>query len=165
MDEGSSLNILYASTLDKMGIPRSNLCPNKASFYGIRPRKEVVPLGRIWLNVTVGQPNNFRKEPLTFEVVNFPGIYHALLGRPCFAKFMAVPNYTYLKLKMPGLKEVITVEGSLEQAYYCEQECVSQAATLVAPALLMALAVTQEGRRQREQPRQRWRSTDRASAR
>jgi hypothetical protein len=25
-----------------------------------------------------------------------------VLGRPCYAKFMAVPNYTYLKLKMPG---------------------------------------------------------------
>ena len=30
MDRGSGLNILYASTLDKMGIPQSNLCPSKA---------------------------------------------------------------------------------------------------------------------------------------
>jgi hypothetical protein len=37
-------------------------------------------------------------------VVDFLGIYHALLGRPCFTRFMAVPNYTYLKLKMHGLK-------------------------------------------------------------
>ena len=51
---GSGLNILYASTLDKMGIPRSNPCPSKAPFYGIVPRKEVVPLGRIRLNVTFG---------------------------------------------------------------------------------------------------------------
>jgi hypothetical protein len=46
---------------------------------------------------------------------------------------MVVPNYTYLKLKMPGPKGVNTIEGSFEQAYYCEQECVIQAATLVAP--------------------------------
>ena len=65
-----------------------------------------MPLGCTWLNVTFGQLDNFHKEPLTFEVVDFPGVYHALLGRPCFAKFMAVPNYTYLKLKMPGLKGV-----------------------------------------------------------
>jgi hypothetical protein len=68
------------------------------------PEKEAVPLGRIRLNVTFDQPGNFRKEPLTFEVVNFPGVYHTLLGRPCFAKFMAIPSYTYLKLKMPGPK-------------------------------------------------------------
>jgi hypothetical protein len=48
------------------------------------PGKEVMPLGRIWLNVTFGQPDNFRKEPLTFEVVDFPRVYHTLLGRPCF---------------------------------------------------------------------------------
>jgi hypothetical protein len=52
--------------------------PSKASFYGIILGKEDVPLGRIWLNVTFGQPGNFRKEPLTFEVVDFPGVYHAL---------------------------------------------------------------------------------------
>ena len=33
---------------------------------------------------------------------------------------MAVPNYTYLKLKMPSPKRIITVESSFEQAYYCE---------------------------------------------
>jgi hypothetical protein len=30
-------------------------------------------------------------------VVGFPGTYHAILGRPTYVKFMAVPNYTYLK--------------------------------------------------------------------
>jgi hypothetical protein len=47
IDGGSGLNILYASTLDKMGIHRSSLCPSKAPFYGVVPRKEVMPLGRI----------------------------------------------------------------------------------------------------------------------
>jgi hypothetical protein len=46
---------------------------------------------------------------------------------------MAIPNYTYLTLKMPGPKGVITIEGSFEQAYYCEEHCVTQAAVLIAP--------------------------------
>ena len=46
---------------------------------------------------------------------------------------MALPNYTYLKLKMPDPKAVITVEGSFEQAYHCEQDCIAQAATLITP--------------------------------
>jgi hypothetical protein len=46
---------------------------------------------------------------------------------------MAVPNYTYLKLKMPGPNGVIIVEGSFEQAYYCEQYCIAQAAALSTP--------------------------------
>ena len=42
--------------------------------------KEAVPLGHIWLNVTFSQLDNFHKEPLTFEVIDSPGVYHALLG-------------------------------------------------------------------------------------
>ena len=68
----------------------------------------------IWLNVTFGELDNFHKEPLIFNVVDFSGAYHALFGRLCFAKFMAVPNYTYLKLKMISPKGIITVEGSFE---------------------------------------------------
>jgi hypothetical protein len=55
---------------------------------------------------------NYRTETLTFEVVGFHETYHAILGRPCYAKFMAVPNYTYLKLKMSGSRGVITVDTS-----------------------------------------------------
>ena len=43
---------------------------------------------------------------------------------------MVVPNHTCLKLKMPGLKLVIIIKGSFEQAYYYEQDYITQAATL-----------------------------------
>ena len=49
-------------------------------------------------------------------------MYHAILGRSAYAMFMAVPNYTYLKLKMPGPNGVITVSGSFEQAYVSSRE-------------------------------------------
>jgi hypothetical protein len=39
---------------------------------------------------------------------------------------MAVPNYTYLKLKMSGPNGVITVGPSYEHAYECDIECVEQ---------------------------------------
>ena len=34
---------------------------------------------------------------------------------------------------MPGPKGVITVEGNFEQDYYCEQDCIAQAAALITP--------------------------------
>jgi hypothetical protein len=80
-----------------------------APFHGIVPGKRVLPLGQLDLPVCFGTPSNFHREILTFEVVGFRGTYHAVLGRPCYAKFMAVPNYTYLKLKMPGPKGIIIV--------------------------------------------------------
>ena len=64
-----------------------------------------------------GDRANFRLEVLTFEVVDFLGSYHAILERPCYVKFMVIPNYTYLKLKMPGPNDVITMGSTFSHAY------------------------------------------------
>jgi hypothetical protein len=101
MDGGSSLNIIYAKTLGLLGIDLSTIRAGAAPFHGIVPGKRVLPLGQLDLPIFFGTPSNFRRETLTFEVVGFRGTYHAVLGRPCYAKFMAVPNYTYLKLVTP----------------------------------------------------------------
>nr|XP_034588700.1 uncharacterized protein LOC117850920 [Setaria viridis] len=130
MDGGSGLNILYAETLDAMGINRSCLRPSKAPFHGVVPGKQAMPLGQIDLPVTFGTPSNYRKEVLAFEVVGFRGTYHAILGQPCYAKFMAIPNYTYLKLKLPGPNGVITVGTSFQKAYECDVECCEYAAAI-----------------------------------
>jgi len=47
MDGGSGLNIMYAKTLDKMGVDRTRLRPTRVPFHGIVPRKQVMPLGQI----------------------------------------------------------------------------------------------------------------------
>ena len=112
MDGGSSLNIMYAEMLDAMGINRACIWPTGVPFHGIVSRKQAAPLGQIDLPVTFGNPTNYRTETLTFEFVRFHGTYHAILGRLCYAKFMAVPNYTYLKLKMLGPHKVITIGTS-----------------------------------------------------
>ena len=69
-----------------------------------------------------GNRANFHSEVLTFEVVDFLGSYHAILGRPCYAKFMAIPNYTYLKLKMLGPNGVITMGSTFSHTYTCDHE-------------------------------------------
>ena len=45
MDGGSGLNIMYAKTLDAMGIDRSHVRPIGFPFHGIVPGKQAVPLG------------------------------------------------------------------------------------------------------------------------
>jgi hypothetical protein len=74
---------------------------------------------------------NFRTETLTFEVVGFSGTYHAILGRLTHAKFMDVPNYTYLKLKIPCLKGIITVGPTYQCAYECDVECFQFAEAII----------------------------------
>ena len=77
-----------------------------------------------------GSPDNFRSEELIFNIVPFRGGYHALLGRTAFAKFNAVPHYAYLKLKMPGPRGVITVNGNTERSLRTEEHTVSLAAAV-----------------------------------
>ena len=136
MDGGSSLNILYIDTLDAMGNPRACLRASLFPFYGILPGMKAYLLDNLDLPVTFGSKANYHTETLTFEVVDWKGAYHAILGRPAYAKFMAVPNDTYLKFKLPGPNGVITVSGSFEQAYVTSREHFDLATTATNSAQL-----------------------------
>jgi hypothetical protein len=71
-------------------------------------------------------------------VVGFRGTYHAVLGRSCYTKFMVVPNYTYLKLKMPGPNGVITIGSTYRNVYECNMECVKYVEALAESEALIA---------------------------
>jgi rhamnose utilization protein RhaD (predicted bifunctional aldolase and dehydrogenase) len=51
---------------------------------------------------------------------------------------MVVPNYTYLKLMMPGPNGVITVGSTYRHAYECDVECVEYAEALAESEALIA---------------------------
>jgi hypothetical protein len=138
MDGGSSLNIIYVENLGLLGIDLSTIRAGATPFHGIVPGKRVLPLGQIDLPVCFETPSNFRRETLTFEVVGFRGTYHVMLGRPCYAKFMDVPNYTYLKLKMSGPKGIITVGSTYRHAYECDVECVEYVEAIAESEALIA---------------------------
>ncbi|XP_066385017.1 uncharacterized protein [Miscanthus floridulus] len=98
-----------------------------------------MPLGQIDLPITFRDLSNYRMETLTFEVVGFHGTYHAILGHPCYAKFMVIPNYTYLKLKMLILDGVIIVGTSFQCTYECKVECYDHAMAVIASKELAAI--------------------------
>jgi hypothetical protein len=122
MDGGSSLNLIYADTLRKIKIPMDNLLLTEMSFHGIVPGKPTYPLGAIHLDVIFGTPSNFRKEKIEFEVVDWPSQYHAILGRPAFARFMAVPHYAYLRLRIPANKGPLMISGSFARSENCDKD-------------------------------------------
>jgi hypothetical protein len=47
-----------------------------------------------------------------FEVVDLGSPYHALLGRPAFAMFMASTHIAYLNMKMSGPNGIVTITGN-----------------------------------------------------
>jgi hypothetical protein len=86
------------------------------------------------LPITFRDASNYRTEMLTFEVVDFSIPYHIILGRPCYIKFMAIPSYVYLKLKISGPTDIITVEAKAQRALECEQDSIELATIMVAAA-------------------------------
>jgi hypothetical protein len=87
----------------------------------------------VQLEVLFGKKDNSHREPIWFEVVDISSPYHALLGLPALAKFMAMPHYAYLKMKLPGPRGVITVSGCFKKSLAC-----AKASSQLAEALVIA---------------------------
>ena len=115
------INILYYETFRRMGLTDKNLKPSNTVFHGAVPGMPAYPVCKISLEVAFGDEHDSRSETLTFEVVKIKSPYHALFGRPAYAKFMVRPCYVYLQLKMPSYKGTITVHGSRKVALECEE--------------------------------------------
>jgi hypothetical protein len=125
IDKGAGLNIIFADTLRKIGLDFAGLLtPIDIPFYGIVPGKAAMPLGQITLPVIFGTPDNYRTEFIKFEVADFESSYHAIFGRPALAKFLAVPHYPYLLLKMPGPNGVLSFRGDLKRSYDCDAQAI-----------------------------------------
>jgi hypothetical protein len=133
IDGGSNINLLYRSSMEKLGIPIAQLKPSWLTFHGIIPGHSCTPMGRVQLEVFFGKKGNSFHEPIWFEVVDISSPYHALLGRPALAKFMEVPHYAYLKMKLPGPQGVITILGCFKKSMEC-----ARASSHLAEALVIA---------------------------
>jgi hypothetical protein len=141
MDGGSGLNLMYLNTLHGLGLIHDQLQSSPHPFYGVVSDKQYIPLVQVTLSATFGDASNYRTETLTFEVVDFFGHYHIILGQPCYVKFMAITNYAYLKLKIPGSAGVITVEAKTQRALDYEQDRIELAAVTVTVAKLRKLSL------------------------
>jgi hypothetical protein len=141
IDGGSGLNVFFTKTLKKMKLDITDMLTKIASpFYGIVPGNAAIPLGSVVLPVTFGETReNYRTEYIKFEVADFETSYHAILGRATIAKFMTVPHYTYLVLKMPSPAGVLSLQGDLKISFDCDTKAVELAATNQVPNVMMEI--------------------------
>jgi hypothetical protein len=114
MDGGGCLNLMYLDTFEGLGLGGDLLKTSLHRFYRGVSSKQSAPLRQISLPVTFRDASNYRTEMLTFEVVNFSGPYHAILGRPCYIKFIVISSCAYLKLKISGPTGTITVDAKAQ---------------------------------------------------
>ena len=85
------------------------------------------PLGEITRPVQFSTASNYHVEHINFYIADFNTAYHAILGRLALAKFMAVPHYAYLVLKMPSPTGVLALWANLSIAYTYETESLALA--------------------------------------
>jgi hypothetical protein len=139
IDSGSGLNVLLTKTLKKMKLDITHmLTKSNTPFYGIVPGNADIPLGSVVLPVTFGESrDNYRTEYIKFEVADFETSYHDIPGRPTIAKFMVVPYYTYLVLKMPSPAGVLSLQGDLRISHDCDTEAVKIASANQVPNAMM----------------------------
>jgi hypothetical protein len=141
IDGGSGLNVLFTKTLKKMKLDITHMLTKSTSlFYGIVPGNAAIPLGSVVLPVTFRETReNYRTEYIKFEIADFETSYHAILDRPAIAKFMVVPHYTYLVLKMPSPDGVLSLQGNLKISFDCDTEAVELATTNKVPNTMMEI--------------------------
>jgi hypothetical protein len=116
------------------------LTKGTSPFYDIVPGNAAIPLGSVVLPVTFGETReNYRTKHIKFEVAEFKTSYHAILSRPAIAKFMAVPHYTYLLLKMPSPAGVLPLQGELKISFHCDTKVVELTTTNQVPNAMMEI--------------------------
>ena len=91
------------------------------------PGKASKLLGELTLPVQFSMASNYRVEHINLYVADFNTAYHAILGQPALAKFMAGPHYAYLVLKMPSPVGVLALRANLSITYAYEIESLALA--------------------------------------
>jgi hypothetical protein len=140
VDRGSSINVTFPRTLLGLGVALKELHESDTPFFGIMPTEGEYPLGHIYMPVTFGTPKNYRTEFLRFEVASFDYGYNAIIDRPGLAKFMAIPHYSYMILKMPGPQGIITVHADFQGTVECFRVAIQAALTTKPPMTSSAQA-------------------------
>jgi hypothetical protein len=128
VDRGTFLNILFLKTFHQMGL-----------FHSIVPGAVATPISQIALPVTFESCENFCTENLQFEVADLEMAWNAFMGWLALTKFMAIPHYAYLVLKVLGPHGVISIRGDIKHSYDCDKESCEMADRLTVSVELQEL--------------------------
>ena len=100
VDTGSSVNILYKSSLERMKFSIKDLEPCNQTIYGFSG-EGLAPTGSIRLPITAGTAPTNRTLLTTFIVVDCPSVYNAVIGRPILVDLRVVTSIWHLAMKFP----------------------------------------------------------------
>ncbi|RDX96071.1 hypothetical protein CR513_21320, partial [Mucuna pruriens] len=119
IDQGSSANILYWTTAQKLGV--RNLIRCEGVLYGFAGER--VPIrGTVEIETTFGDRNGIRTIPVIYTVVDIEASYNIIMGRPTLNKLEVVVSTHHLCMKFPTDRAVATVWADITTARRCYED-------------------------------------------
>jgi len=119
VDQGSSANVMFWSTFNKLQLSPDLLRPYTGCLYGFTG-DQVEVRGYLELRTTFTDGTASRTEGIRYLVVNANSAYNILLGRPVLNRIRAVASTRHMEMKLPDLSgKVIVIKSDQEEARKC----------------------------------------------
>ncbi|XP_072056333.1 uncharacterized protein [Arachis hypogaea] len=119
LDPGSSADVLFFTTFEKMKLSTNILQPYVGDLIGFSGERVPV-MGSVWLQTTLGEQPLCRTQDIQYLVVDSFSPYNLILGRPFLNRFAAIVSTVHLCVKFPTQDDTVaTVHGDLQEARYC----------------------------------------------
>ena len=116
VDQGSSTDVMFWSTFNKLQLSPDQLRPYDGCFYGFAG-DQVEVRGHVELRTTFTDDTASRTTNIRYLVVNASSAYNILLGRPALNGVGAVASSRHMKMKLPPLEGVvITLKSHQKEA-------------------------------------------------
>ncbi|XP_016206952.1 uncharacterized protein LOC107647388 [Arachis ipaensis] len=119
MDPGSSADVLFYSTFQKMKLSDKNLQPSSGELVGFSGERVAIR-GYIWLQTTFGEYPNSKTIDIQYLVVDCRSPYNIILGRPSLNAFNTIVSAVHLCVKFLSQdNKVVTIHGDQKEARQC----------------------------------------------
>jgi len=116
VDQGSSVDVMFWSTFNKLQLSPNLLRPYTGCLYGFAG-DQVEVRGYLELRTTFTDGTTSSTESIRYLVVNANSTYNILLGRPALNMLRAVASTRHMKMKLPDLTgRVIVIKSDQEEA-------------------------------------------------
>ena len=119
VDQGSSADVMFWLTFNKLQLSPDHLSPYVGCLYGFAG-DQVEVRGYIDLRTTFTDGVTSRTEKIRYLVVNAPSAYNVQLGRSKLNRIGVVPSTRHMKVKLPSMEGmVITIHSDQKEAKKC----------------------------------------------